>query len=355
MSETLAPLRAAVVGLGWAGETHLKAYKALPGVEVVAIADADADRLHKVRKEHAVPYAYSDWQEMLTRDDIDVVSIATPNYLHMPVAVAALQSGKHVMSEKPLARSAAEAQRMVEAAEAAGRALDVSFNHRKRGDVQALRRIIDEGTLGQVYYAKTYWLRWRGTPFWGGWFSQHQLSGGGPLIDIGVHMLDMALFLMGEPEAVSVSASTYAELAPKGRGSAHPLQGEFDVEDLATAFIRMANGATLLLEASWAGYGRHYDDFGVELYGTTGGASLENREWKNDDTLRLYLDQGGVPTVAQPRVSTAGGHADAIRDFVQRIRSGDWAGCTGREGLKRSQIIEAAYTSAREGREVRLA
>jgi predicted dehydrogenase len=352
--KALQPLRVGVVGLGWAGETHLKAYQQIPGVQVVAVSDTRPEVMGKVQIANDVEAGYENWQDLVDRPDIDVVSVATPNFLHMPVAVAALESGKHVLTEKPIARNATEGQAMVEAAEKAGRVLQVSFNHRKRGDVEALKHMIDAGMLGSIYYAKTYWLRRRGVPHWGGWFAQHELAGGGPLIDIGVHMLDMTLYLLGEPEVEAVSGAVYAELAPRGRGAGKPLQGPFDVEDLSVVFVRLAGGVTLFLEASWAGYGQHMDDFGVELFGTDAGAFIDNREWRNEDTLRIYQDLGGVPAVSVPRVGKGEGHLGVVRDFIDVIRGGDWAGHTGRDGLKRARIIEAAYRSAREGAEIRL-
>lgn len=349
---TLQPLRVGVVGLGWPGETHLKHYNAQPGVSVVAVADPNAARLSKIQSTYNVPHAYSDWKELVERDDLDIVSVATPNYLHMPITVAALQSGKHVLTEKPIAANAADALAMVEAAEANHRVLEVAFNHRHRGDVQTLKRIIDEGILGKIYYAKSYWMRRRGVPAWGGWFAQHELAGGGPMIDLGVHMLDMALYLMGEPEVVSVTGAVYSELAPRGKGASVPLQGQFDVEDLGSAFIRLADGATLILEASWAGYGHRYDDFGVELFGSDAGAEIDNRHPRGEDTLRVYADLGGAPAVSIPVVGPGEGHLATVRDFVNVIRSGDWAEHSGREGLRRARIIEAVYDSARAGREI---
>lgn len=348
----LQPLRAGVVGLGWPGETHLKHYNAQPGVSVVAIADPNAERLAKIQAAYDVPYAYGDWQELVARDDLDIVSVATPNYLHMPIAVAALQSGKHVLTEKPIAANAADALAMVEAAEANNRVLEVAFNHRHRGDVQTLKRIIDDGTLGSIYYAKSYWMRRRGVPAWGGWFAQHELAGGGPMIDLGVHMLDMALYLMGEPEVISVTASIYSELAPRGKGASVPLQGHFDVEDLGTAFIRLSGGATLILEASWAGFGQRYDDFGVELFGSDAGAVIDNKHPRTDETLRVYTDMGGAPTISIPVVGPGEGHLATVRDFINAIRGGEWAAHSGREGLKRARIIETAYNSAKAGREI---
>jgi len=166
----------------------------------------------------------------------------------------------------------------------------------------------------------------------------------------------MALYLLGEPDVATVSASTFKELGPRGRGGGVPESlSSFSVEDLATAFIRLRDGSTLTLEASWAGYGYHFDDFGVELFGTDGGAQIDNREWKNvGDTLKIFTDIAGVPSVAQPRVERGEGHVASVRDFIEKIRGGDWQLHVGREGLKRSQIIEAAYQSARDGREVAL-
>ena len=147
-----------------------------------------------------------------------MISIATPTALHAPVALAALAAGVHVLSEKPLAESVERAAAMVAAAKANDRVLDVSFNHRRRGDVKMLKKVIDDGLLGEIYYAKAGWLRRSGIPGLGTWFTQKSLAGGGPLMDIGVHMLDMALHLMGEPTAEAVSAATYAEFGPRGRG-----------------------------------------------------------------------------------------------------------------------------------------
>ena len=147
-----------------------------------------------------------------------MVSIATPTALHAPIAIAALEAGLHVLSEKPMAENSEVGRTMVEAARRNDRVLDVSFNHRRRGDVQALRKIIDAGLLGHIYYAKAGWLRREGIPGLGSWFTRVATSGGGPLMDIGVHMLDMALHLLGEPTVTAATAATYAEFGPRGQG-----------------------------------------------------------------------------------------------------------------------------------------
>ena len=354
------PLRIGIVGMGGIGETHIKAYRQLPDVEVVAIADPAETRLNQMAATYGVTNKYTDYHDLIARDDIDAISVGTPNHLHAPVAVAALEAGKHVLSEKPLARSGAEAETMVRAAINAGRVLQVAFNHRQRGDVQVLKKYVEAGGLGRIYHAKASWMRRSGIPGMGGWFTSREQAGGGPMIDLGVHVLDMALYLLGEPEVIAVSAATYAELGPRGRGNSNWRtgtlvgQGGYEVEDLATAFVRLGDGATLLIEASWAVYGKNADDFGVTLYGTEGGADINVVNYVTEDTLRIYTDTAGVPSEVHPRLPKGEGHVAVVRNFVQAIRSGDWSTHNGTEGLRRVQIIEACYKSALEGREISL-
>ncbi len=350
-------LRVGIVGMGWAGETHLKAYQQMPNVDVVALADPREERLATLKTLYStVEHFYTDYQNLIERDDIDVVSVATPNFLHAPVAIAALQSGKHVLTEKPMARTVEEGEAMMKAAIAADRVLQVAFNHRRRGDVQVLKKYIDEGGLGKVYNAKAYWMRRSGIPGMGGWFTSREQAGGGPLIDLGVHVLDMALYLMGEPEVAAVSGMTYAELGPRGLGSRgdRVATGQYEVEDLATAFIRLKGGVTLLLEASWAVYGRHGDDYGVVLHGTDGGADIDVVQYSWEDTLTIYNDIGGTTAVTRPRVTKGEGHVSVVREFIEAVQGNDWQSHRGQEGLRRAQIIEAIYQSAQEGREIAL-
>ncbi len=358
------PLRVGIVGLGWAGQTHLKAYLQLPQVQVLALAGLEEDRLAALGAEHDVPHLYREWGDLLARDDLDVVSVCTPNHLHAPVAIAALEGGRHVLCEKPLARTAAEGEAIVEAAVAARRVLQVAFNHRARDDVQVLRRYIESGGLGRIYHVKANWLRRSGIPTLGSWFTSREMAGGGPLIDIGVHILDIALHLLDEPDPLTVSAATYAELGTRGRGNrderfsrsrSGPKTGstrDFEVEDLATAFIRLAGGATMILETGWAVYGGYGDDFDITLYGTEGGAAITVKGYGWEDTLRIYTDLAGVPAEVRPRVGPSEGHQKVVRDFVGAIRGGDWSAHVGLEGLRRTRVIDACYASAREGREV---
>ncbi len=355
--QSSARLRVGVVGLGWAGETHLKSYQQLPNVQVLALAGLEEDRLASLGEMYNIPHLYPDYEELIMRADLDAVSVCTPNHLHAVIAIAALEHGKHVLCEKPLACSGSEAEEIVQAAVNAHRVLKVVFNHRARHDVQVLKHYLESGELGRIYHAKASWMRRRGIPGLGSWFTKKDMAGGGPLIDLGVHVLDLGLYLLDEPEVVTVSAATYAEFGPHGRGG-RPFDDKmlagagYDVEDLATAFIRFADGATLLLEASWAVYRPPGDDFGVTLYGTEGGAAIQVENYSWEDTLRIYKDVGDTPVEVHPHLRKGEGHLAVVREFVNVIEDGNWSAHVGREGLYRARIIDACYTSACEGREV---
>ncbi|HWQ15318.1 MAG TPA: Gfo/Idh/MocA family oxidoreductase [Roseiflexaceae bacterium] len=348
-------LRVGVIGAG-VGAAHVEGYIALPNVELVAIAGLDEDRVRRLAARHGVPYTFREYTDLLTVQEIEAVSVCVPNALHAPVTIAALAAGKHVLVEKPIARNATEGAEMVAAAKQYGRVLMVSFNHRQRNDVQWLKQYVDSGALGRIYYAKAYWMRRQGIPGIGSWFVSKEQAGGGPLIDLGVHILDIAMFLLGEPRPLAVSANTYAEFGPRGlkgwgmkrTGSS----GAYEVEDLATAFVRLEGGATLLLEASWATHSAAGDDYGVVLYGTEGGAELTVKNYSHQNTVRIFSDAANLPVDAAPRIPEGGGHIQVIERFVAAVLDGAPAIPSAEDGLRRAQVIDACYRSAAEGREV---
>ncbi|HTK09634.1 MAG TPA: Gfo/Idh/MocA family oxidoreductase [Ktedonobacteraceae bacterium] len=352
------PVRIGVIGLGYAGEESLKGYQKLPNVEIVALAGLEEDRLHQLGQTFNIPHLYREYQDLLARDDIDAVSIAVPNSLHAPIAIAALDRGMHVLVEKPLACTGDEAKTMVQAAIKANRILQTVFNRRERDDIQRLKQYIDEIGLGKIYYAKAYWIRRRGIPAAGSWFVNKRLAGGGPLIDLGVHVLDTVLFLLNEPEVITVSASTYNELGSRGIGTSNYVSrfsagGTInEVEDFASAFMRLSTGATLTLEASWATHSSYDDDYGIILYGSEGGAEVKAKRNTLTDTLRIYTNVAGVPAEVAPKVQGGEFHAAVTRQFVERITSGNWSLHQGHDGLRRARIIDACYASAQHGREV---
>jgi predicted dehydrogenase len=356
-----APLRAGVIGLGWAGRQHLAAYDATPNVDLVALAGMETDQLDVLGDQYGAQLRFNDWVDLLENADLDLVSIATPTALHGPIAVAALNAGIHVLSEKPMAENADVGRQMVQAAKDNDRVLEVSFNHRRRGDVQALKSIIDAGLLGKIYYAKAGWLRREGIPGLGSWFTRAATAGGGPLMDIGVHMLDISLHLLGEPAVRAATAATYAEFGPRGKGGVpNPVNiktgvkaGLFDVEDLSTAFLRLEGGGTLLLESSWAQWIPH-DQCYVTLYGSDGGASME---WGGHPdhayhSLKIWTEVRGVPAELQPAIPPDGGHTQCVFDFVAEVESGIFATHRGEEALTRALVVDACYASADKGNEV---
>jgi predicted dehydrogenase len=357
-------LRAGVIGLGWAGQQHMAAYAAAPGVDLVALAGMEADARQQLGDAYDIPEdrRYRDWRELIDHGQLDLLSVAAPTTLHAPIAVAALDAGMHVLSEKPMAEDADTARIMVDAAERNDRVLDVSFNHRRRGHVQALKKIIDAGALGRIYYAKAGWLRREGIPGLGSWFTRRATAGGGPLMDLGVHMLDIALYLLREPAVRAVTAATYAEFGPLGKGSSRSSLmrkrgvelGAFDVEDLSTAFLRLEGGGTLLLEASWAQWIQK-DHCYVTLYGSDGGANIE---WgaPNDPhrTIDIWTEKSGIPATLHPTVPPDGQHDACVRDFMAEVRSRDYTNHRGQQGLARAVVIDACYASAEKGTEITL-
>jgi predicted dehydrogenase len=355
-------LRVGVVGVGWAGHQHVAAYDALPGVEVAAIAGLEDPVRAELAGRYGVDRHVPRWEELLEYEDLDAVSVAVPTFLHARITIAALERGLHVLCEKPMARSVDEATAMVEAARAAGRVLEIAFNHRQRGDIQKLKSVIDAGRLGRPYYAKAWWLRRSGIPTMGSWFTRSELAGGGPLLDIGVHVLDYSLFLLGHPAITAVSASTYDLLGTAGFGS-DPDSGKtgatdattFDVEDLATVFMRLQDGGTLLVEASWAAHRSDQDEFGITLYGTEGGAELIVRDMEPSGSLRVFTDDGGVPAETRLTAPPGRGHNAVAERFLATIRAGDWSAHDGSGAAELARVVDSCYRSAAEQREMRLA
>ncbi len=358
---TGAPLRAAVVGLGWAGQQHAAAYAAEPGVELVALAGMEEPVLAAVGARHDVEHLARRWEDVLDLDGLDVLSIATPTFLHAPIAVAALERGLHVLCEKPMARTGDEAAAMVRAARGAGRVLDVAFNHRRRGDVQKLAAVVGAGRLGRPYYAKGWWLRRAGIPTVGSWFTQAELAGGGALVDIGVHVLDFALFALGGPRVTTVTATTHDLLGRAGFGSnpaSRKTGGDgsttFEVEDLASAFLRLEDGGALLLEASWAAHRADGDEFGLTLYGTEGGAELRVADYAPSGSLVLFGDDAGVAAQTRLAAPPGRGHREVVEDFLAKVRGGDPGAHDGAAAAELARIVDACYRSAAEHREVAL-
>ncbi|MGC9455539.1 MAG: Gfo/Idh/MocA family protein, partial [Phycisphaerae bacterium] len=346
-------LKLAVIGLGM-GRGHLTGYQDYERSEVVAVCDKDSQRLKERGEAAGVPAerCYSDYKKLL-RDakklGLDAVSVALPNALHAPVTVAAAKAGLHVLCEKPMAMNAREARRMIRAARDARKKLMINFSFRFTDQSQALKRLVDSGAVGDVYYGRTVWHRRRGLPGFGGWFGQKDLSGGGPIIDLGVHRLDLALWLMGNPQPVTVSASTYGAIGPQ---LAKKQRKKFDVEDLGCALVRFDNDATLIVEASWAGFSEKKEDMVTQLWGTTGGIIQRNLGEGYTFEALAYSEQGGAlweSRLQQPLEKST----SPYRAFVDAVLDGTPLPAPAEHGLQVQLILDAIYKSAQRGREVR--
>lgn len=339
-------VRVGVVGLGM-GHVHLQHYMKCSNAKVQAICDQNEQLLKKCTGEFSVPQAFSNFDEFIQKAEIDAVSLVVPNFLHKPMTLAALDKGWHVMCEKPMAMSTAEAVEMREKVRATGRKFMIHFNQRFRAEHQFFKSIIESGKLGDVYYASAGWRRMRGMPRFGGWFGQKKMSGGGPLIDLGVHMLDLTRWLIGSPKAVTVSASTFAHI---GQSLAKVQNKEFDVEDLASALIRFDNGSTLALEVSWALNFEEREKVYMELSGTKGGLSSVTYDYK-DKQVCIFREENGamvktVPIMYPPSMETAQEH------FINCILEDKEPVSSATDGVEIMRLLDAIYESARIGREV---
>jgi predicted dehydrogenase len=342
-------LRVGIIGLGM-GRHHIRGYRTHPNAEVVAVSDLDEGRLQQRGDEYGVPARYLSGEEMLRVEDLDVVSIATPNKFHMPLTIAALEAGCHVLCEKPMALTADQARQMLAAAEKAGKRLMINFSYRFTEQSMALKDQVDAGVLGEVYFARTVWHRRRGLPKFGGWFGQKALSGGGPLIDLGVHRLDLALWLMGYPKPVWVMAGTYNPIAS---ALAEKEGVQYDVEDLAVAMIKLENGAMLEVEASWAANIQEHELMETRLLGTKGGLVQRNRNETYEFEAEIYVERDGAQfdlKLHSPPKRTL----SAMYHLIDCIVRDEPHTATGKEGLLVMEILDAIYASAEKGEPVRI-
>ena len=351
-------LKIAVVGCGGIAEfAHIPAYKTMENVKIVGLCDIKLEKAKRLAAsfDYEIP-VYEKYSEMIEKSGADAIDICTPNYLHSIVAVEALQAGKHVFCEKPDAVDVAEAEKMKAAAEKAGRILMVMRNNRFVAPSKVLKEFVAKGNAGEIYCGRCGWVRRRGIPGKGGWFTTKAQSGGGPLIDLGVHMIDLAIWLMGNPTPVAVSGATYTKFAQNDAGSdsVNSIFGEavkdgvFDVEDLAMGMIRFDNGACLQIEFSWASNVKEETNF-VELRGTKAGI-----QWRNG-AAEIYGEMGDMLTNQQLLGgSSINGHQGNLMHFVDVVLNGAQPDFVPQQGINMIKILRAIYTSAETKKEVLL-
>lgn len=347
-------IKVAIIGTGSISNNHIKGYLANPNVELYAFCDINEKQLHMMGEKYGITRLFTDKDEMLKLPEIDAVSVCTWNSQHAPCTIAALNAGKHVLCEKPMALNAKEAEEMKAAAEKNGKLLMIGFVRRYGNDCKILQDFISKDFFGDLYYAKATYLRRDGNP--GGWFGDKARSGGGPLIDLGVHVIDLVRYLSGNPKPVSVYGATFQKLFNRegsiGRtkylSSSATDHDICDVEDLASAMIRFDNGEVLAVEAAFS-LNLKKDTGTIELFGTKAGAKL-------DPELEIYTDvnnyQADVNLVAPSALSFDGLFENEINHYVDCVINGTVCKSPAEDGIEMMKILDAVYESASTGHEV---
>ncbi len=267
------PIRIGMIGVGQIGKAHLRHYAQIPGAQIVAAADVNETELQRVAEEFHIPFTTTDFRKLLERDDIDAVDVCLHNNLHAPVTIEALEAGKHVYCEKPMAGAYIDALAMYEAARRTGKKLSIQLATLFSKETKAAKRLIDGGYLGKVYHARSTGFRRRGRPFVDGYgtasFVQKAVAAGGALYDMGVYHIAQVLYLLGLPSVERISGKIYQETDMDARR--REISG-YDVEELGLGFVKCANGLTIDIIEAWA---IHLDGFeGSSIVGSKGGVRL---------------------------------------------------------------------------------
>jgi len=354
-------IKVGIIGCGGiANGKHLPALKTLPYVHLVAFCDLIPERAEKAAAEYGCEGArvYTDYKELLAKEtEIEVVHVCTPNRSHSIITVDALNSGKNVLCEKPMAKDPAGAQAMLDAARANNKILSIGYQNRYRADSAYLKHCIDAGDLGEIYYARALAVRRRAVPTWGVFLNEYE-QGGGPLIDIGTHALDLTLWMMNNYEPEMVVGSAYRKLADTKNaanawGSWDP--EKFTVEDSAFGFIKFKNGATVVLESAWALNTLEVEEASCMLCGTKGGADFH-------DGLRINGERFGKLHITKPDLKAGGAdfyEGETVkapeveaRTFYAAVIEGKPLTVKPEQALVVTRILDAIYESNRTGKPV---
>jgi predicted dehydrogenase len=359
-----------IVGLGWPGERHAEAINGSSLGTVYSVCDLNAERLKAFAARFEPMHTFTSFDEMLMDRDVDAIVISLPNSLHYPCSLKALQAGKHVLCEKPPTMNAAQMRTLHEEAQKRGLLYYFGRQMRFSPAMQTAKRIVAERRLGEIYFAETMWVRSRGTPTGlDGWFTERSKAGGGVVIDLGVHAIDAAWYLMGTPQPRAISAQTYQKFPQLVKNKT------FDVEDNAYGMIRFENGATLLFKTSWAANltndipfspQRGRSLFTTTTYGPKG--SLKVTDVFNIDlntcpsALSFFEDQDGTLVECQIKVENLRGDAlrayefsEQDRNFLLAIRGDEPAVNSSSQAIQLMEILDAIYRSSQLGKEVLVA
>ena len=355
-------IKVGIIGAGGMAEYHVAGFKQ-GGADVVAIADISTEAANKAAETYRIPKVAESVESLIADPDIDAVSIIVPNKFHAPLAIDALNAGKHVFCEKPPALNAAQTQQIIDAADAAGKRLMFNFNNRARPEAYALKAEIDNGNVGTINSAQAKWIRRTGIPGFGGWFTNKELSGGGPLIDL-LHMIDLALYFMGNPEPAYVIGQTFdtfiTDSSFKGPwGIPDQAGGVTDVETAAHGFVSFKTGQVLTFQVSWAELVKR-EEVSVVFQGTQAGGKIE-RLFGTDgldetaiDTCEMYYQENGksVDKTIEVEECEDMGRIRSAQNFIGAIEGTEAPLNNPQQALGLMQIIDACYASARSGKPV---
>ena len=358
----MSKLKIGIIGCGGISNgKHMPALSRLSDkVEMVAFCDIIVERAQEAAKKYGTPDAkvYEDYHQLLEDKSIDVVHVLTPNRSHCEITVAALEAGKHVMCEKPMAKTAADARKMLEAAKRSGKKLTIGYQNRCRPDSLLLKKAVDRGDLGEIYFAKAHAIRRRAVPTWGVFLNEYE-QGGGPLIDIGTHALDLTLWMMNNYKPKAVLGQTFKKLGKQtetGNAWGDWDPEKFTVEDSAFGFITMQDGATIILESSWALNTLDVHEAQTTLCGTKAGADMV-------DGLRFNMIDLNKQTIKKPSLESGGVafYSGAASDDCSDVEAAQWIESIindttplvlPEQALVVTEILEAIYTSAKTGEAV---
>lgn len=355
--EVMSRIRVGIIGVGAIGTVHAEAYKASADCELKALCDVRTEALTAAAKKFGVTETYTDYREMLKNADIDAVSVCVGNVWHKECAVAAFAAGKHVLLEKPMAMNGAEAAEIVEAERRSGKIGQMGMVWRQNPQAQIVRDYIEQGLLGDIYHMRVVYIRRRGIPGLGGWFTTKAQSGGGPIIDVGVHFIDLLLYLSGLWNISAVSAATYAKFGqPMDKYNyvdmwAGPpkYDGICDTEDYASGTVRFGKQATLNFEIAWAANTK--EQLVLELLGDKGGVRLCGE----GEQLTFYTEHGGKIVDICPKFSeVSNGFHLETQAFLDAINGKRPPAATMEQGVRLMQLLDAIYLSSERGEEVKL-
>jgi predicted dehydrogenase len=356
-------LRVGLIGAGAiTRHGYLPALKDHPGAEVVAICSGRGGTARQLADEFGIPHVANDFVALLRDHQLDAVTVATPNSLHAEISIAAMTAGAHVLCEKPMATSPADAERMVSVARETGKLLALNHTLRLLPDLQMIKERAEANWFGSVRTVHIRVLRRAGIPGLGSWFTRKDLAGAGVLFDLGSHLLDLALWMLGKPQIASVSAQMEALHGPKGLGVGSwgtPGEGgRFDVDDYAALTLKTAAGQQIHLEASWAYFGP--DEFRVQLIGENGGVDCWPERGGTPERLTFYRYDGLTPATENPALPPAAppeaflepGWRTSMTDFVEACLSGRAPMAPGEDGIETCRLLDLALRSAERRSEV---